>query len=294
MEPIKGVLEYDEIDREQGVERTYLYYKRDSLFITTEKQDVDIIESSVWGKMLFLDHVLQTTTRDEVIYHNALVHPLMSSLNKRDKILILGGGEGATAREVLRWDVSNVIMIDYDRELVECMKKHGNDWSKGSFNDRRLIVIYDDAWKYMENTNISYDAVIIDLTDPDYTRQRWISLLTMTLNSVKESCGGIVMNAGHYCPWNTAKLKKVKAIVEELCTVNKDYKYYIYTAYIPSFNGEWTFIAISHISKFMMEPEHLDVIPAWIRRSILTLQNRMIDISASTLPSLQKIKNVTV
>ena len=116
---VRSIQEFHESDKDQGVERTYLYYKSSSTHVYTEKQDVDLLESPSWGKMLFLDGVLQSTTKDEVIYHNALVHPLMSSLKSRKSILILGGGEGATAREVLRWPVESVTMVDYDQELVE-------------------------------------------------------------------------------------------------------------------------------------------------------------------------------
>ena len=89
---VKSVLEFNETDTDQGVERSYLYYKSDSAHVHTDKQEVDIINSTYWKKMLFLDGILQSTTKDEVIYHNALVHPFMDVLQCKDRILILGGG----------------------------------------------------------------------------------------------------------------------------------------------------------------------------------------------------------
>jgi len=283
---IKSTSDFHEIDRDLGIERTYPYYTSGSRHLHTSKQNIDILESRVWGKMLFLDGTLQSTTRDEIIYHNCLVHPLMDSLPNKKSVLILGGGEGATAREVLRWvEVESVVMVDYDQEFIELMKTDmGYPWSRGSFNDYRLRCIYEDAWSYMSKSQ-SYDAVIIDLTDPNLNREKWQELLEMTMNSVSKTKGGFVFNAGIYMPWNTDSIYTLKNIVEDLCEKNPGYKYYIYTTMIPSFNGEWTFIAVSHVTdnKFMVEPAYLDVIPEWVRRATRMLPNNLIDDSVDTI-----------
>jgi spermidine synthase len=285
---VRPILEFHEDDIEQGLQRTYLYYKNESTSLTTEKQDVDILQSPYWNKMLFLDGCLQSTTKDEVIYHNALVHPLMDTLETKDHILILGGGEGATAREVLRWSkVRGVTMVDYDEELIDFMHDGGLEWSKGSFSDRRLTIVCDDAWNFVR-IGISYNAVIIDLTDPDLTVERWPALLRNVLEAVKPSKGGFVMNAGLYQPWSVKKLKDLVAIVKDICSVNNDFRYYIYTVFVPSFGGEWTFILVAHKQKFMVEPEFSDVIPAWIRRGIKILPDDLLR-NIDTTPILTPI-----
>lgn len=274
---VRSVLEFSEKDSDQGVERNYLYYKSDSAHIHTEKQEVDIINSTYWKKMLFLDGILQSTQKDEVIYHNALVHPLLETLQSKENILILGGGEGATAREVLRWSkVKSVTMVDYDKELVEFIKEHGPEWSSGAFYDKRLKVMYHDAWDFMK-TGISYDGVIIDLTDPDLKSAKWSQLLKNVLESVKLAKGGFAMNAGLYQPWSTKKLKELVLIVKDLCMANLDFRYYVYTVFVPSFNGEWTFIVVAHKGKFIIEPEFSDVIPAWIKRGIKMLPDELLN-----------------
>jgi len=286
---VNSVHEFIEQDTEQGIERTYIYYNKPSTHLHTMKQEVDVLHTPKWGKMLFLDGCLQSTTMDEVIYHNALVHPLMSTVQKKEKILILGGGEGATAREVLRWPVFSVKMVDYDQELVEHMRVYGQQWSQGAWNDIRLKVTYECAWAHMAK-GYKYDAVIVDLTDPDFKKERWLDLLTDVLKSVKESKGGFVMNAGLYLPWNTGKLQDIVSLIRHLCSKNLEFKYYIYTAFVPSFNGEWTFIVVSHKQAFMIEPEHLTLIPAWIRRSIRTLPDSLLE-PVSTVPILTHIQN---
>jgi spermidine synthase len=268
---VKSVQEFHEKDADQGVERTYLYYKSGTMHFTTDKQDVDLLESPQWGKMLFLNGVLQSTSMDEIIYHTALVHPLLDTLCNRSNILILGGGEGATAREVLRWQsVKKVTMVDYDRELVLKMKDNGPMWSQGAFQDKRLKLVFDDAWEFMKSAQ-PYDGIILDLTDPDLKKERWLELLTCVMNSIKETKGGFVMNAGLYLPWKTQHIMELVDMVSELCQEAKEFKFYVYTTFIPSFNGEWTFIVVSHYKKFMLEPEFMEIIPDWIRRSIRML-----------------------
>ena len=277
---IKPIQEFIEHDPDQGLDRLYLYYKKESINLKTDKQEIDLIVSPKWGKMLFLDGTLQSTTRDEVIYHNALVHPLLHTLCIKTRVLILGGGEGATAREVLRWNtVATVDMIEYDGEFVEFMKNNGNDWSKGAFKNRRLTLGYEDAWAFMRQS-IDYNAVIIDLTDPDLKTQDWRELLTNVMKSVKNTMGGFVMNAGLYVPWDTTDLNKIVNLVKEI--IDPGFKYYIYTAYIPSFSGEWTYIAVAHKQTFMLEPEFSPVIPAWIKRRIKILSDAMLKQVVST------------
>jgi len=287
---IKSIHEFNEVDKEQGVQRTYIYDSRQSHHIHTEKQEVDILESAIWGKMLFIDGTLQSTSRDESIYHSALVHPLMDALDNKREILILGGAEGATAREVLRWNgVEKVVQVDYDEELVAYMKKDLT-WSKGAYNDARLKCIYEDAWDFI-GRSLPFNGVIVDLTDPDIKKDDWNDLLFQIMVRVAGRRGGFVINAGLYVPWNVDTIKTLRAIVEKLCADFPGYRYHIYTAMIPSFNGEWSFIAVTRGTNFMKEPEHIMSIPAWIRRQIRTLTNAVIDtpISLIETPSLERI-----
>jgi spermidine synthase len=287
---IKSIHEFIEKDKDQGVERTYIYDSRRSHHIHSNVQEVDILESAIWGKMLFIDRTLQSTSRDEIIYHYALVHPLMDALDNKAEILILGGGEGATAREVLGWNgVEKVVQVDYDEELVEYMKRD-KTWSKGSYDDTRVRCVYEDAWVYI-GSSMPFNGIIVDLTDPDVKKDNWNDLLFQIMVRVSGRRGGFVINAGLYVPWNLDTIKTLRAIVETLCSEFTGYRYHIYTAMIPSFNGEWAFIAVTRSSNFMKEPEHIMSIPAWIRRQIRSLSNLVIDTPRGLIdnPSLEKI-----
>jgi spermidine synthase len=285
---IRSMLEFQEVDKDQGVERNYLYYKDSSHHYHTEKQEVDLIESATWGTMLFLNGVLQSTTRDELIYHSALVHPIMALEPLAENILILGGGEGATAREVLRYNrVKQVTMIDWDGELIEIMKKHGAAWSHGAWEDSRLRVVCEDAWAQLPHED-THDLAIIDLTDPDPKEDNWLELLTKVLinvtHNVRGEGGPIVLNAGLYTPWATKNLVTLRNTLELALRLFPKYIYKFYTAWIPSFNGPWTFILLSQTDK----PLDLSVVTPWVRYMIRELPLELLT-DANTMPDCGKI-----
>ena len=133
----------------------------------TPFQDYFLFESKGFGKVLILDKDVQSTERDEYIYHETLVHPAMLTHPEPKRVLIVGGGEGATLREVLKHPtVEKAVMVDIDGELVEVAKRHMPEWHQGAFDDPRAVLVIDDARAYLERTEERYDVVIIDLTDP--------------------------------------------------------------------------------------------------------------------------------
>lgn len=129
-------------------------------------QNIDILDLESFGKTLFLDGKIQSAAIDEYIYHEALVHPAMLLHPEPKRVLILGGGEGATLREVLKHPVEEVYMVDIDGELVEACKKYMSEWSDGAFEDERTRLIIDDARKFVFQTDKKFDVVISDLTEP--------------------------------------------------------------------------------------------------------------------------------
>ena len=105
-----------------------------------------MIGSPVFGKMLVLDGDTQSAQTDERIYHEALVHPALAGAADRREVLILGGGEGATLREVLRCTERRTrTMVDIDAAVVELSKKYLPEWSAGAFEDARANVVVGDA-----------------------------------------------------------------------------------------------------------------------------------------------------
>ncbi len=133
----------------------------------TKYQLVEIMETGSYGRCLILDGKIQSSEYDEFIYHEALVHPAMLTHPDPRRVLVVGGGEGATLREILRYpSVERVLMVDIDQEVVENSKKYLPEWHRGSFDDPRVEVKYLDARKYLEETKDLYDIIVIDISEP--------------------------------------------------------------------------------------------------------------------------------
>ncbi len=134
----------------------------------TAYQTVELVETVPYGRSLVLDGSLQATQRDEFIYHESLVHPGLLASPPRGKVVVLGGGEGATLREVLkhRW-VEQAVMVDIDEEVVGFCKTYLPSFHQGAFDDPRAHLVFTDARQWIENQPPgSYSAVVFDITEP--------------------------------------------------------------------------------------------------------------------------------
>ncbi|MBF6594417.1 MAG: fused MFS/spermidine synthase [Thermaceae bacterium] len=133
----------------------------------TQFQDYFIFQTGAFGKVLVLDKDVQSTERDEYIYHETLVHPAMLMHPEPRSVFIVGGGEGATLREVLRHpSVERAAMCDIDGELVEMAQRLLPEWHQGAFDDPRASIITEDARAWLETHPQTYDLIIVDLNDP--------------------------------------------------------------------------------------------------------------------------------
>ncbi len=133
----------------------------------TKFQDYFIFQTSAFGKVLVLDKDVQSTERDEYIYHETLVHPAMLAHPNPRTVFIVGGGEGATLREVLRHpSVEKAVMCDIDGELVEMARALLPEWHQGAFDDPRAQIVTEDARGWLANHPDTYDVIIVDLNDP--------------------------------------------------------------------------------------------------------------------------------
>ena len=133
----------------------------------TAFQEMYIVTTGAYGKALVLDGKWQSCTGDEFLYHEPLVQPAMTFHGNPRKVLILGGGEGATVREALRWKtVEKVVMIDIDSEVVEACREHLPEMHRGAFDDPRCELVIGDALEFIDKTEERWDIVISDLSDP--------------------------------------------------------------------------------------------------------------------------------
>jgi spermidine synthase len=132
----------------------------------TEFQDVLIFENVTFGKVLVLDGIVQLTERDNHIYHEMIAHvPLMAHGSARD-VLIIGGGDGGTLKEVLKHPVRSATLVELDGEVVDLSRRFLPEVSDGAFVDPRANVLVMDGTRYIAETDDMFDVIIIDSTDP--------------------------------------------------------------------------------------------------------------------------------
>lgn len=127
-------------------------------------QHIEIFDTSL-GKMLVIDHKIQLIEEYEPSYHEMLVHVPMMMHENPQKVLIIGGGDGGTAREVLKHNPQEVVMVEVDEQVVEASKKH-MEIDNGAFEDPRLNLLYENGIEYVKNSNERFDVLIVDGTDP--------------------------------------------------------------------------------------------------------------------------------
>jgi len=133
----------------------------------TPYQYIEILKTERFGNVLFLDGTIQTTEKDEFIYHEMLTHLAMLLHSCPRKVLIIGGGDGGILRETLKYAVvQEAVLVEIDEKVIELSKKYFKNICKKSFEDRRSKVIIEDGAKFIKRCSKKFDVVIIDSPDP--------------------------------------------------------------------------------------------------------------------------------
>ncbi|MGF1537860.1 MAG: spermidine synthase [Elainellaceae cyanobacterium] len=232
----------------------------------TPFQQMSIVESGAYGKALILDGKWQSCTGDEFLYHEGLVHPAMimdrlgvppnqppnQPQDQPRRVLVLGGGEGATLREVLRWrSVEQVVMVDIDGAVVESCRQHLPEMHQGAFDDPRTTMVIEDAIAFVARWRESvsraeaplWDVIISDLSDPIESGPAF-PLFTQEhfedLKHILSPRGVLALQAGPTAP---AEMHLHTRLVRTLSTV---FSFTLpYTCYAMSFGSPLGFVLAS-------------------------------------------------
>lgn len=133
----------------------------------TDHQRLRVFENRRFGRVLTLDDVVQTTEGDNAIYHEMLTHVPILAHGAVKRVLIIGGGDGGMAREVLRHaGVEHVTMVEIDAGVVEFSKEYLPALSAGAFDDHRLHLVIADGAAFVRDCAERFDVIIVDSTDP--------------------------------------------------------------------------------------------------------------------------------
>lgn len=129
-------------------------------------QEIRVIANSDFGRMLILDDAVQTTERDEFIYHEMLAHvPLLAHPAPR-RALIIGGGDGGLLEEALKHPLEAAVMVEIDRDVIDLTRRYLPRIPGGAFDDPRTRLHIADGIRFIDETTERFDVILVDSTDP--------------------------------------------------------------------------------------------------------------------------------
>jgi spermidine synthase len=135
--------------------------------VKTGHQHLIIFHNAAFGRVLVLDGVVQTTEKDEFIYHEMMTHVPILAHGHTQRVLIVGGGDGGMLREVTRHkQITHITQVEIDRQVIDMCRRYLPNHSKGAYDDPRVTIVIDDGLKYVQHTDDTFDVIISDSTDP--------------------------------------------------------------------------------------------------------------------------------
>ena len=246
------------VDRSKRGEVAALKVLRRLHSARTEFQQAELIETETYGRALVLDGSIQAAAADEYIYHESLVHPALLACQNPARVAVLGGGEGATIREVLKHrGVEKVTMIDIDREVVDFCRRYLPSFGKQAFEDERLELVFEDARQWMaDQAPASLDAVIIDITEPLEGGPAFMLFTREFYRLVRRALvpnGVMVVQAGPADPVGHIIFSRIFCTVEAVFDSAR-----ALVSYIPSFADQWGFVVGLAADARLPDPEEID------------------------------------
>ena len=252
-----------------------ILFESQSLF-----QRVQVIETAQFGRTLVMDGQTQSAEADEHIYHESLVHPAMLLHPSPKRVFIGGGGEFATAREVLRHvQVEEVVMVDIDKVACDICRQELPEWNGGAYEDPRFSVFYEDAKAWLEERpREKFDVIVLDICDPIeagpayklYTQEFYRFLKSRLKKNgvvVTQSGPGAVYNAKEEC--FTVIHNTLKSVFHDVVP---------YTTDVPSFGCNWGFnMAIVDNEPYQKGPVDAQVTATLTAKKIMEMSVEEID-----------------
>ena len=135
----------------------------------TPFQRLEMMRTETFGTVMTLDGYIQVTEKDEFIYHEMISHVPMAVNPAARRILIIGGGDGGTAREIARYGhIERIDMVEIDEAVVRACERHMPSTAAVLSSEPRLRLRFDDGLAFVRDAEDgSYDLIIVDSTDPD-------------------------------------------------------------------------------------------------------------------------------
>ena len=202
-------------------------------------QQIDILDTPAYGRVLVLDGGLMITEKDEFIYHEMITHVPMAVNPNVKNVLVIGGGDGGTVRELTKYKtIESIDLVEVDKFVVLLAKKH-LPFTSSKLKDKRVSVWFEEGLRYVRGKKAEYDLIIVDSSDPYgpaaglFTREFYGTCFKALRDD------GILINQ-HESPFYAAHQRSVRdahrhiAVEFPVSTV--------YQCHIPSYpSGHWLF-----------------------------------------------------
>ena len=205
----------------------------------SEFQQIDIFDSTEFGRFLTLDGYMMLTEKDEFIYHEMITHPALATAPNIKNVLVIGAGDGGTVRELTRYNtIENIDLVEIDEDVVNSCREYIPQ-TASKLGDPRVHIFYEDGLRFVRFKENEYDLVIVDSTDPFGPGE---GLFTSEFygNCYKAlTSDGILINQ-HESPYyeNDARaMCRAHKRIQEFFPVCR-----VYQAHIPTYpSGHWLF-----------------------------------------------------
>ncbi|MDO9629663.1 MAG: polyamine aminopropyltransferase [Acholeplasmataceae bacterium] len=206
---------------------------------TTPFQQLEVYDSYELGRFFTLDGIMMANEKDEFIYHEMIVHTPMSVNPGIQNVLVIGGGDGGSVRELTRYpSIEKIDMVEIDESVVRACQKHFQITTTG-LTDPRVSMKFEDGLLYVKNTEKIYDLIIVDSTDPIGPGE---GLFTIEFY---QNCyrilakDGILINQ-HESPYFDKESQEMKRAHQKITSLFPIAK--VYQAFIPTYpSGHWLF-----------------------------------------------------
>jgi spermidine synthase len=207
----------------------------------TPFQLLSVIETDFFGRVMLLDNKIMLTEKDEHIYHEMISHVPMAVCPDIANVLIIGGGDGGTARELLRYkQIKAVTLVDIDARVSDVAREYFPALAP-VFNDPRLDTVYEDGAQFIAGNSDTYDLIIIDSTDPVGPGEGLFTRGFYASCKAHLRPGACLVNQSESPQWDS---ELFVSIYEKIC--DQFAHVHPYQAFIPTYpSGHWTFMFAS-------------------------------------------------
>ena len=145
----------------------YVRSRRELANFRSRLQSVDVHETDSFGRLFRLDGHFMTSEKDEFYYHENLVHVAAVAHEAPRRALVVGGGDGGSAEELLKHpSVTGVTVCEIDEAVIDIARRFFDSVHRGAFHDPRVTLCIEDGFEYLRRTESRYDLIVLDLTDP--------------------------------------------------------------------------------------------------------------------------------